>query len=467
MSYQMKDVTKKTNLTEKAIRLYIDKGLISPVNKVDSGKNHYYFEEEQVQELKEIALLRAFRFSLQDILYIFHHDDRIGEVLDRHTRIMEAEGVLQKMWNCNAERRKEIHSKSELIEYLSVSKSAFEYDRLYGNLFQHMEDEYVPQENKATFKIRYLMIIIIFMAGIIMGGLFVRYHMLAVQEASQRKDDFLYAIEEQMLCIKNVEWKEYPGFRKVSFEMSGTFIMNVPKGDHCVLQNLSDESLLAERDRETFCVSNGSDVLFYDRVEYRLKTAAFQSQGLLKKEEEVSDAMQGYRVTVCIGEHIVILGYIPPLCEKYYEWSNEENECAKYNYEKYLPNFSLSKTYEDNEPTARRAPDIYLRKEEGGIFNCIIDNTEGNRDWEFNAGLPTIELWYQGVWIAVNSPFSDNLMLNVCRAGERKEISVPPETTAQFSYFLPGIYRLVLWGADNDFIISESFTIGENENETE
>ena len=56
---KIKDVMELTDLTDRAIRLYIQSGLISPQNQRSyAGRNQYDFSQEDVAALKKISLLR-------------------------------------------------------------------------------------------------------------------------------------------------------------------------------------------------------------------------------------------------------------------------------------------------------------------------------------------------------------------------------------------------------------------------
>ncbi|MBO4980312.1 MAG: MerR family transcriptional regulator [Lachnospiraceae bacterium] len=68
----MKDVIGQTGLTEKAIRLYIDKKLIMPIIEEKGNRNNVFFSDEQITELKQIGVLRLFDFSMQEIEVLLH-----------------------------------------------------------------------------------------------------------------------------------------------------------------------------------------------------------------------------------------------------------------------------------------------------------------------------------------------------------------------------------------------------------
>jgi rod shape-determining protein MreB len=64
----MKEVCDKTGLTDRAVRLYIENGLLSPNQESSySGRKSISFSAEDVEILQNIAVLRKAEFSLADI----------------------------------------------------------------------------------------------------------------------------------------------------------------------------------------------------------------------------------------------------------------------------------------------------------------------------------------------------------------------------------------------------------------
>ncbi len=65
---KIKEVIEKTELTDRAIRLYMENGLIDPYCKeAYNGRKNIDFSEEDVEKLKNIALLRKAGFSIAEI----------------------------------------------------------------------------------------------------------------------------------------------------------------------------------------------------------------------------------------------------------------------------------------------------------------------------------------------------------------------------------------------------------------
>lgn len=89
--YKMKDVCRMTGLTEKAIRLYMEKKLVEP--KVEEGvhRNAYYFEEEDVERLKDIATLRSAGFGLGDIKMMLDDPTNISSLVEERESLLKRE----------------------------------------------------------------------------------------------------------------------------------------------------------------------------------------------------------------------------------------------------------------------------------------------------------------------------------------------------------------------------------------
>ncbi len=68
LALKIKEVIEKTELTDRAIRLYMENGLIDPYCKeAYNGRKNIDFSEQDVEQLKNIALLRKAGFSIAEI----------------------------------------------------------------------------------------------------------------------------------------------------------------------------------------------------------------------------------------------------------------------------------------------------------------------------------------------------------------------------------------------------------------
>ena len=65
---KIKEIIEKTGLTDRAVRLYIEHGLVTPSNERSyTGRNNYSFTNEDLDTLLQIAALRKADFSIEQI----------------------------------------------------------------------------------------------------------------------------------------------------------------------------------------------------------------------------------------------------------------------------------------------------------------------------------------------------------------------------------------------------------------
>ena len=77
---QIKQAAAQCGLTEKAIRLYEEKGLITPTYTEKNGRQFRDYDEETVARLQTIAILRKSFFSIEQIAEILDHPENIPTV---------------------------------------------------------------------------------------------------------------------------------------------------------------------------------------------------------------------------------------------------------------------------------------------------------------------------------------------------------------------------------------------------
>lgn len=95
---KLKEVCTETGLTAKTIRFYEEKQLITPNVCLKNGRSYRDYSEENVNVLKEIAVLRKAMFSLDEIYLMQHEPDKIETVLsDYSLRILESAKLLNQL----------------------------------------------------------------------------------------------------------------------------------------------------------------------------------------------------------------------------------------------------------------------------------------------------------------------------------------------------------------------------------
>ena len=79
---KIKEVIAQTGLTDRAIRLYIEYGLVTPDNqKSYTGRNNYHFTQADIDCFEQIAMLRKADFSLEQIKTLKLGGEAAREVL--------------------------------------------------------------------------------------------------------------------------------------------------------------------------------------------------------------------------------------------------------------------------------------------------------------------------------------------------------------------------------------------------
>ncbi|MBP3328889.1 MAG: MerR family transcriptional regulator [Clostridia bacterium] len=80
---KIKEVIEKTELTDRAIRLYIDEGLVKPnIEESYSGRKNIDFSDDDVKRLNNVALLRKAGFSIADIKSIIENKETAKDIIE-------------------------------------------------------------------------------------------------------------------------------------------------------------------------------------------------------------------------------------------------------------------------------------------------------------------------------------------------------------------------------------------------
>ncbi len=90
---KIKEVCERTNLTERTVRFYMQKGLISPHGEWRNGREYSDFSEEDVEMLRAIATLRELSFSIDDILTMQRTPGTIPAIVATRRNAARAEHV--------------------------------------------------------------------------------------------------------------------------------------------------------------------------------------------------------------------------------------------------------------------------------------------------------------------------------------------------------------------------------------
>lgn len=88
---KIKEVCTQTGLTERAVRFYIEKGLLQTQSQIINGRVSREYTELDIDILKDISKLRKAGFSIQDILDMQNSENNINDIICRHYNKLEEE----------------------------------------------------------------------------------------------------------------------------------------------------------------------------------------------------------------------------------------------------------------------------------------------------------------------------------------------------------------------------------------
>ena len=81
---QIKEVSKRTDLSVKTIRFYEERGLMEPLVERRNGKNFRNYREEDVTRLQMVAILRKCLFSIDQIKTMLEHPELTPDVFSEY-----------------------------------------------------------------------------------------------------------------------------------------------------------------------------------------------------------------------------------------------------------------------------------------------------------------------------------------------------------------------------------------------
>ena len=164
---KIKEVSKLTGLTDKAIRVYINNELIHPTYTENyTGRKNFDFSEDDVNLLKKIALLRKYNFSLADIKELISDRNLIDEILDRHITTtkevaVETSFILKNLKNAQDNEPEDLE---QLCEILSENLQPESFD-----LFAYLQKLWVQFKRKIPIIILFGILGLVVSIGIIAG----------------------------------------------------------------------------------------------------------------------------------------------------------------------------------------------------------------------------------------------------------------------------------------------------------
>ena len=111
---RMKEACTRTGLTERAVRLYIEKGLLHPWQEEQNDRVLTFFSEEYIARLEDVAVLRKAGFSIDSIVTMTKYPQTIGDIVREQLEktLQEAEesrAVSELLQNAAKENCRTVH----------------------------------------------------------------------------------------------------------------------------------------------------------------------------------------------------------------------------------------------------------------------------------------------------------------------------------------------------------------------
>ena len=120
---RMKQVCEQTGLTERAVRLYVQEGLVTPQVRSGPHSQSYHFTEQDVSLLRNIAALRQAGLGLPEIRQMLQQPQSIPDVLARHRDALSEE-IAQKQKVRDALEQLTLPQQGELARTAAALRTA-------------------------------------------------------------------------------------------------------------------------------------------------------------------------------------------------------------------------------------------------------------------------------------------------------------------------------------------------------
>lgn len=78
---KMKEICARSGLTERAVRLYCERGLVHPEKHWERGREYLEFSDHNLRELTVVSELRRAEFTLEEIALMLEKPETCGDVL--------------------------------------------------------------------------------------------------------------------------------------------------------------------------------------------------------------------------------------------------------------------------------------------------------------------------------------------------------------------------------------------------
>ena len=146
---KIKQVAETLHVSQKTIRYYEECDLITPRKEQKMGRVFRDYDEELVERLQTIVILRKFRFSLEDIRTMLDTPDSIAELCHRHHDNMVKEiGAMTQMCNLLAGIvYTDIVNAQQLSQEMEKQRREMIQDEYFADYdLSHFDEEFTDQD---------------------------------------------------------------------------------------------------------------------------------------------------------------------------------------------------------------------------------------------------------------------------------------------------------------------------------
>jgi MerR family mercuric resistance operon transcriptional regulator len=126
---KMKELSELTDVSDRTIRFYISDGIFVPEKYSENyqGRRSFDFTENDVAQLKRIAVLRKYGFSLKDIKSLMDDDASVNELLNAHINELKQDvnsdiEIINSMVNVSQENPQNINELCAMLDNPYIAK---------------------------------------------------------------------------------------------------------------------------------------------------------------------------------------------------------------------------------------------------------------------------------------------------------------------------------------------------------
>lgn len=126
---KMKELSARTGIPDRTIRFYISDGIFVPEKYTENyqGRRSFDFTDKDVEQLKRIAILRKYGFSLKDISSLMDNSVSVAELLNLHINDLKKDvnsdiEIINSMVNVSLESPQNINELCDMLDNPYIAK---------------------------------------------------------------------------------------------------------------------------------------------------------------------------------------------------------------------------------------------------------------------------------------------------------------------------------------------------------